>query len=232
MALAFRAAAFLSPSRYIVIPETLALPLSLLGVVFLVSGVWAWRSNASSLTRVFLIYGLGGCVHWGGSIGAGTAGLESAFLFLYLAITAMGDAAFLDLAMRYPRARSRWGRRTMVLYLLATLTLIAVPTAPFLPTGLVGTAAGLIIGVAFAMSTVAGLVFLVKWFRATRAERRAYHLTPIAIALIVSSVLDLLADQGVMPGASEAWALSYAIIPVTLARALVRLRSSMVETDD
>jgi len=225
--LVFRAAAFLSPSRYIVIPDSLALPLSLLGVVFLMCGVWAWRSNPSNLTRVFLIYGLGGCIHWGGSIGAGSAGLEVAFLFLYLAVTALGDAAFLDLALRYPRDQSRFGRRTLALYLLAILTLVLVPVAPFLAGQVVQSAVGLIIGIAFLMSTVGGLVFLVKWFRATGADRRAFYLTPIVVALVVSSVLDLMADQGLLPGDPEAWNLPYAIVPVTLAWALIRLRSQM-----
>lgn len=64
-----------------------------------------------------------------------------------------------------------------------------------------------------------------KWFRATGPERRVYYLTPIVAAMVVSSVLDLLADGGVLPGVSEAWALPYAIVPMTLAWALIRLRS-------
>lgn len=222
IAFVFRVAAYLSPSHYIIIPESVALPLSLLGVVFLVCGVWAWRANPSSLTRVFLLYGVGGCIHWGGSIGVGSAGTEMGFLFFYMAATAMGDAALLDLALRYPRTHVRWGRRTMALYLVAILSLIAVPIAPFLPTSVAESLIGIFIGAAFAMSIAGGIVFVVKWFRASGVERRVYYLTPIVVALVVSSILDLLADVGYLPGPPEAWSLTYGFEPVILAWALTR----------
>ena len=54
--------------------------------------------------------GIGGCIHWGGSIAAGGGRLKIAFLAFYVAATAMGDAAFLVLALRYPRPVARFRR--------------------------------------------------------------------------------------------------------------------------
>lgn len=51
--LLFRAGAWLNPSRFVVIPDSLALPLNGLGVLFLACGVWGWLSAPSYLTRVF-----------------------------------------------------------------------------------------------------------------------------------------------------------------------------------
>ena len=50
---------------------------------------------------MFLLTGIGGSLHWGGSIAVGNPGLDIAFLLFYMAVTAMGDWAFLDLALRY-----------------------------------------------------------------------------------------------------------------------------------
>ncbi len=226
-ALAFRVAAYASPSRFIAIVDPLELPLGALGVLHLVCGVWVWRAFPSSLTRVYLLTGLGGCIHWGGSIGGFGQGAEIAFLVLYLAATAMADGAFLDLALRYPPS-TRWRSRvpTWAFYVLALVTACCIPVAPFVSTGLVEAGLGLVIMVAMAMSILGGIVFLVKWVRATPDERRAYALTPIVGALLLSTALDLLGDEGVLPGPADAWTLPYALVPVTLAWAILRMRSA------
>ena len=106
IALLFRTAAWLNPSSLVSIPESLALPTSGLGVLYLVCAVWVWRSG-SKLAGVFLAYGIGGCVHWGGTIASDSTALGTAFAVLYVAGSAVGDAAFLDLALRYPRSLRR-----------------------------------------------------------------------------------------------------------------------------
>ena len=78
--LGFRAAAWANPSSFIVISPPWVLPLTGLGVVFLVCGVWAWVFRPSHLTRIFLIFGIGGAVHWGGSIASESQAVEIAFL--------------------------------------------------------------------------------------------------------------------------------------------------------
>ncbi len=139
-----------------------------------------------------------------------------------MAVTALGDGAFLDLALRYPRVRGRPILLTLPLYLPAILTLIAVPFAPFLPKRSVEAGLGVAIGVAFLMSTLGGVVFLVKWVRATAADRRGAFLTPIVVALVVPTVIDILGEAGLLPCEATAWNVSYGIVPVTLAWALVR----------
>jgi uncharacterized membrane protein len=68
-------------------------------------------------------------------------------------------------------------------------------------------------------------VFVMKWMSASPAERGESYLTLIVVAIVVSTVIDLLADAGVLPGDSEAWTLTYAIVPVSLAWALLQRRS-------
>lgn len=75
---------------------------------------------------------------------------------------------------------------------------------------------------AFLMSIAGGVVFLVKWFRATPAKRREDYLTPIVLVLVVSNALSLMADGGVFPGEPEAWNLVYGLEPLVLAWALTR----------
>ena len=220
--LLFRSAAWLNPSSAVDIPQSLRLPTGALGVLYLVCGVWAWRSNPSALTRVFLMYGIGGAVHWGGTIAVESQGVETALLVFYMAATAMGDAAFLDLALRYPRALNRRRFPTVVLYLLAIVTLLAVPVAPFLRARIVEAGLGFVIAVAFMMAIAGGVVFIVQWFRATPAERREYSLTLIVGVLVVTSGIDLLADGGLLPGDPAAWSLMYGFEPLVLAWALTR----------
>ena len=143
IALLFRAAAWVNPSSLIAIPESLALPTSGLGVLYVICAVWVWRSK-SKLSGVFLAYGIGGCVHWGGTIASDSAALGTAFAVFYLAGTAMGDAAFLDLALRYPRSLRPRSLRTMAFYLLAILAFIAIPIAPFLSSEIVDSGLGAI----------------------------------------------------------------------------------------
>ena len=180
LALFFRGAAWLVPSRFIVMPDSAALPLNALGLFFLACGVWAWRSHPSSLTRVFLAYAVGGAVHWGGSIGATSQDVEISLLMFYLAATALSDAALLDLALRFPHRRGRAAGPTAPIYLLAIVGLIAVPVAPFLPRPIVETGLGVVIVLTSILSIGAGLVFIARWFRATPTARLGQGLTPIA----------------------------------------------------
>lgn len=221
MALLFRAAAWLNPSSLVTIPESLALPTSGLGVLYLICAVWVWRSR-SKLAGVFLAYGIGGCVHWGGTIASDNEALGTAFAVFYVAGTAVGDAAFLDLALRYPRSLRRRVLRTMAPYLLAILAFIAVPIAPFLPSEIVDSGLGVILMGSLAIAVAGGAVFIVKWFRASPAERREQALTAIVVVLIVTNVISLLADGGVLPGESAAWNLMFGLEPLILAWAITR----------
>lgn len=198
--LAFRTAAWWSLSSFVVAPPSLAIPLNGLGILFLACGAW----RPSQLTRVFLTYGLGGGIHWGGSIGAGNTEVEIAILVFYLAVTSVGDAAFLDLSLCYPRSQGLRGGRRLAIYVPANLTFLSIPIAPFVARTTLESLLGLAIGVAFLLSIVAGIVFVVKWIRATPGERLEDSLTLIAGAVLVSGVLALLADGGLLPGAPEA----------------------------
>jgi len=227
--LIFRVAAWLNPSASTGITGSAANYLNALGVLFLACGLWAWLARPSILTRVFLAYCAGMALHWGGAIRAGNAEVETALLVFYAAATATADGAFLDLSLRYPRARCRPGLRTAAFYILAVLTLLAVPIPFFLPGPAVATGLSIVFMLAFGMSIVAGLVFMVKWIRTSHGERREALLTPVVGALISASLIDLLGEIGILPGKPDAWKLVYGTIPLVFAWALVRGELSTAE---
>lgn len=224
VAIAFRVGAWLSPSQFIVIPSGWALPLGLLGIVYLVCGVLVWLKWQNPLTRVFLWVGLGGCIHWGGSVAADSGGgAELTLLMFYMTVTALGDGAFLDFALRYPKTEPRTGMMRWVFYLLAALCALMIPLTSLVPRTFIEGWLGVAITAAFLMSLGGGLMFVLKWFSASSEQRHDWHLTPIVVVLVVASLLDLLADGGVLPPPSEAWSLVYVAGPITIAWALLKL---------
>jgi hypothetical protein len=224
--LLYRIAAWLSPSTYVVNAPSTALALNALGVWFLGCGVWAWARRPAALTRLFLTYAVGMGLHWGGSIGTESEGIQVALLCLYISASAMGDGAFLELSLRYPRGEPQRALRRTVFYAPAILLLLATPLAPFLPRATVGSGIGVVIGLSFGMSIAGGVTFVVHWLRAAPASRRMQFLTPIVGAIVLSACLDLLADAGVLPGEPGFWKLSYGCVPIALAWALTRRQSA------
>ncbi|HEX9799742.1 MAG TPA: hypothetical protein VGC00_06195 [Thermoanaerobaculia bacterium] len=222
---AFRVGAYLAPSRFVAVPEQLALPLGGLGLLFLGCGLFAWWARPSGATRLFLFYGAGMGVHWGTPIGFASPELETVVLVLYAAATLGSDGALLDLALRFPGREGRAARVVSAVYLLALGLAIAAIVTPFLPRQPLAVALGIAFGASFLASIAAGIVFATKWFRAARRERRALGLTPVVAALAVASSLYLLGDAGVLPGPAQAWGLPFALVPLALARALTRARS-------
>jgi len=218
--LLFRVAAWQSPSSYIVIPPSVALPLNALGAFFLACSVWAWARRPTDLTTVFLAYGVGMGVHWGGSIGTESERADIAFLSLYTAATALADGAFLELSLSLPRGTTSHVLRRTPFYIPAMLTLLFTPILPSLPRATVEGAIGLVIGLSFLMSIAAGVTFVMQWIRATPAARRTHHLTPIVGAIVLAGSLDLLGDSGILPGEPGFWKVTYGVVPMALAWAL------------
>ncbi len=105
LVLLWRVAALLWPSSIVTITESIRLPIGLLGVGFLACGFAAWWIRPGRWTAVFFVSALGSAVHWGGSIGPGHAGLELAFFFAYLSLTALGEAGLLRRFL--PRSASK-----------------------------------------------------------------------------------------------------------------------------
>lgn len=218
--LLWRAAALRWPSSFIVLPDELRLPIGLLGVLFVACGVWAWWVRPGRWTQVFLLYGLGGGVHWGGSVGAESEGLALSLLFVYLACSVLAETALLHLALIYPHGRplGKWWRAE--LYAPAAFALLLAAAAGVLPRTLLETLIGLLLLVANLFSVVAGILFLVRLVRADAAARHAARLPLIVAGLIAGTALSLLGSGGVLPGNPEAWNLALGIVPICLAVAL------------
>lgn len=219
--LLWRLAAFRWPSPFVSLPDGLRLPMALLGFLFLACGVGAWWARPDRWTAAFLLYGLGGGVHWGGSIGSRGETLELSLFFVYLAFTALADASLLHLALIYPGGGPlAWGWRA-ALYAPAAYALLFAGIAGFMPQTILRTAAGVLLLVANLLSLVAGIVFLIRLFTADRDTRRAARLPLIVTAMVIGSVVALLGAGGALPGDPEAWNLALGVIPISLAVALV-----------
>lgn len=170
--LLWRGAAYLWPSSLVSVPGSLRLPFALLGLLFLVCGVAAWLMRPSRWTAVFLLYGLGGGVHWGGAIGAPHAGLELSLFFAYLGLTALGDAALLHLALIYPGGGALARGLRVALYAPAALAVLLAPLAGVVPETILETIAGLLLLIANLCSLAAGLVLLGRLLQIDPATRR------------------------------------------------------------
>jgi len=219
--LVWRAAAHRWPSSLVSIPDGLQLPLALLGAVFLVSGIGAWWARPGRWTAMFLLYGLCGGVHWGGAIGGPVAVLETSLFFVYLAITALGDAALLHLASTYPHGAPLARKWRVVLYAPAAVGLSLAVMAVVAPRTMLEPAAGVLLLIGNLFSLVAGATFIVRLFSVDRTLRRTARLPLIVTGMVTGSLVALLGAGGVLPGEPEAWNLALGIIPMTLGIALV-----------
>ena len=221
MVMLWRAAALIWPSSLVTIPEAVRLPIALLGVLFLVCGVWAWWVRPGRWTAVFLVYGIGGGVHWGGTVDPTHAGLELSLLFVYLAFTAFAEAGFLHLALIFPSGRSLTRGKRLALYSVAALALLVAPIAGLLSKAILEPIAGLILVVANLFSLVAGVLFLVSLFRVDSATRRAASLPLIVTSMFGTFLVATLGTEGILLQQSDAWNLVYGLVPISLAVALV-----------
>lgn len=219
--LMWRVVAYYSPSSIVTIPDGLHLPLALLGVLFLVSSLWAWWVRPNHWTAIFLIYGLCLGIHWGGSVGVRYASLERSLFFIYLAFTAAGDAALLNLAFIYPRYRQISQAWRIALYAPAVVALLLALAGSLAPEATMTAAAGLILLIANLFSLAAGVLFLIHLFTVDGATRRAARLPMIVMSMVVGSVVALLGTGGILPGVPDAWNLALGVVPIALAVALV-----------
>ncbi len=219
--LLWRALAFAWPSSLITTADSLRLPLALLVVLFVACGVAAWWLRPGRASGIFLVYALGGGIHWGGSVGAPQPGLELGLLFGYLSVAAMAEAALLHFALIYPSDRRLpgWGRA--LLYSPAALALACCALAGVIPRSTLAPAIVAVLTIANAMSIAAVVVFLVSLWRTNAATRRAARLPLIVAGLLAGGGISALGAEGVLLPASEAWNVFNGLVPVCLAVALV-----------
>lgn len=229
--LLWRVAAFLWPSSLVITASQFPLPFALLGVLFVVCGLWPWWIRPNRWTAIFLVYGLGSGVHWGGTIGLPPAGLEVTLFFLYLGATAIADAALLHLALIFPSGRLLGRGMRVALYSAAGLALLLAPIAGLLSEAIVVPLAGLVLLIANMLSLLGGLVFVARLFTSDRTVRRAARLPLIVSGMVIAGFVALLGAGGVLPGQAEVWNLVFGLVPVCLATALVSLGPSVLIAD-
>lgn len=216
----WRLAAMIWPSPYIVINPSVMFPLTLMGVMFLCSGVITYNRSPARATTVFALYCLGSATHWGGAVGLPPEALELALMGIYLAATLVAGAAFLHLALIYPAGRIALPWRVL-LYAPAAVTAAAAPFAGLLSEAqmLQSTGALILLG---ALLTVGGaVVFVIRLLLMAPDERRQTGMVYIAAAIWLTGILQMLGAAGYLPGIADAWSLVLCLIPVVIAVALM-----------
>ena len=201
------------------------LPIGLLGVGFLACGFAAWWIRPGRWTAVFFVSALGSAVHWGGSIGPGHEGLELAFFFAYLSLTALGEAGLLHLALIFPSDRILKPGIRVAVYSVAAITALLVPIAGWLPETVLEPVAGTILIAANVLGVSAGVVFLVSLFRLDAATRYSSRLPLVVASMLTATVFATLGVEGIVLPQSDAWNLLHGLFPLALAFALIRLRN-------
>lgn len=219
---AWRVLAYRTPDSLVIIAEGLAVPIAGLGLLYLICGLVAYLMRPGTATFLFYLHGLGAAVHWGGSIGSSSRGLELALFFIYLAASLLGEAALLHLALVYGSDGKPRGFVMTLLYAPAVLATLAAPLAPALPASALEPIAGIFLLVATLFGIGAGVIFIVRLVRADAATRRRDGLGIIVGVMVVSTAIELLGSGGVLPGPDDAYNLAYALIPVGMLIALTR----------
>jgi hypothetical protein len=220
--LIWRAFAYHHPAALVTIPGEMRLPMAALGIFFVVCGIAAWLLRPGPATALFCLHGLCAGVHWGGSIGSGSKGLELALFFVYLAVSVLGEAALLHLALIYGRA---WFTRTGVmalLYVPGVAALLLAPIAPVLPIAAISAAAGIVLLFGNLLGIAAGVIFIVRFALADADTRRRDGLGIIVATMLIGFAVSTLGTSGILPGSDEAFNLALALIPAGLLFALVR----------
>lgn len=208
------------PSSFTALPENLMIPTTLMGLLFLCSGVISYNRAPSRWSVLFLVYCIGSGIHWGGSVGFQPPALELALLFFYLAVTVMAQAALFHLALLYPSGSPV---RTWVhlIYAPAIGALVAVPMAGYLPLSVSELVVGLLLITGKAYALGGALFFVLRLFRVDADLRRESGLVLIVGAVVAGTVFQLLAASGLLPGQPEAWNLILFIVPLSIAVALM-----------
>ncbi|NND00650.1 MAG: hypothetical protein HKN85_10755, partial [Gammaproteobacteria bacterium] len=193
----------------------------LLGLSFLVCGIWAWRARAGPDITVFVIYTVGAAIHWGGAISVNNPGLEFSLFFVYLAFSVVADTALLHLALIYPNKPPLSKRALIALYTLGALTLSIAPFAGLASQTVLAPLVGVILLIANLFSLAAGILFLVTFWRSDADTRRTYKLPLVVIALFGTFLVSSLGVEGVLLPHSDAWNLLNGLIPIAIAYALI-----------
>lgn len=218
--LAWRLLAHLQPSSLIDQAPGFALPLTGVGLFFVMAGLAVFWIRPGSGASLFLVYALCSGVHWGGAVGAVSSGAERSLLLLYIGLSVAGEAALMHLAIVYRRSGglARWA--AALIYLPAIGGLSLAPIAGRLPDESLSAVAGILLLLGTLFGVVAGVTFIVHWFRAGRQHRREQRLGIVVLCLLLAGVPSLFASSGLLPGPSDLYNLLSILLPAGLGYAL------------
>ena len=200
-----------------------------MGMLFLVCSLYAWFARPGEWTFIFILYGIGDGIHWGGSIGFSEPEIEQGLLLVYLAFSALASSALVHLSLIYPSGNFTNKLWCRIIYSPALLALFFAPFVSLVPDSVLQLVGGIIIILANLFSFIAMIVFIKSLFTVDAEVRRASHLTMIVVVGVSSLIIASLGSEGVLSGNPEAWNLIYAVLPVTFAFALTMNKLASLE---
>ncbi len=222
LVLLWRVSALVVPSTIIVVTPETRVWLTMLGIIFLGSGTLVFARRNDALARYFLIYCLGGAIHWGGAVGGP---YEVGFLLVYVAATYSGEVSLLALALALGTTSQERFRRWLHAPALAVIVL--APFGLWIERRVAAILAAVLLGVAAVLALLAGVVFLRKALQRDLDPRSRSAARVIAASLLTFTAIAALGRAGwLAPNAalpSDVYNLALAGIPLSLAFVLTRL---------
>lgn len=227
LAVAWRVLAFVYPHPAATDPPLVQRATALMGLWFLACGLVAFRRAPGRASWLFAWYGVAACLHWGGPLGLGSEAARNLLLAFYIvASSALAQSLFLHVALAFepPReaAESR-GFLTLIYapVLVGVLLLVALLVQPS-NSSILETLPILILTATLCSVAGAG-VWIARFLKAKREERRARRLGLVVAAIVVGWLPYLLVSSGLSPwpGYEGLFNLPMALEPTAVALALI-----------
>ncbi len=219
----FRLAAWLQPAKPQLLPDAVLVPAGIVGLIYLIAGLFVWSSEGTPLSRVFLVYAFAHAVSWGGAAQLAGGSVEVVVVSLVASAGAIAATAFVDLALRYPDLMRGTDRLRRILYFPCVMLVAGAFTTPLWIQGSDVAVLRMVNIFSFVVASIGGLIFVARWIRVSSNQRRAQYLTWIVSVLLTTRAAELLARWDVIPGTFYAWRLLYLLEPIVLAAALYAL---------
>ncbi len=194
--------------------------LAVMGLFFLVCGLWLQRRQDSPATRLFLLYCCLAVIHWAGPPGLMAGRVDDLLLGLFIVCgSALLEAVFLHLALTLPGGRLA-PRFLLPVYLpplIGALLLVAVASSlleveRMLPVYVAGSAYGMLAGVVLLYRLAAGRLL------PDRGDLRLLLGLALIGAWLPNALIAALLPANPWTGLSN---LTLVLLPLTLGRLLI-----------
>ncbi|MDA8016461.1 MAG: hypothetical protein MPN21_03345 [Thermoanaerobaculia bacterium] len=213
-------------------PQAVRWAAGLMGLWFIVWGLWTFHRARTAPSLVFAGYGLTAGLHWGGPIGIGSAGFQNVLLAFYIVVSSgLNSSLFLHLAIVVPPSNGTIRRRVTLLGLylppligvMLTMLLAVAPSDAGLLQPLL-----ILFPVVVLFTLIGGGLWIRRLIVADSISRWSHRLPLVVAALILGWLPHAFASTGLGPGPEAAgwFNLPFAVIPVAIAFSLACPRAA------